>query len=197
MLARKMNNLTMPLSSWVIVLLNQLPVHHNKDPSFGQTPIRSISCSKLPDSRLCRTRDLSSCDQSNGHLDALELHCFCKAREIRVNALHWLINTQTMKHSITRVNMHYPRKHFSTECKSCLTSIRKTFLNRMQKLSNIHKQEREEMTEAAKICELFKHSQHPQVKALAMCYDMDGLTHLQFLSYNRSMTYGTLLGVFW
>ena len=58
-----------------------------------------------------------------------------------------------------------------------------TFLDRMQKMFNIYKEEGEEMTENAKLCELFKHTKHPQlvesVKALEVRYDMDGLTYTQ------------------
>ena len=48
---------------------------------------------------------------------------------------------------------------------------------------NIYKEAAEEMTENAKLCELFKHTKHPQlvesVKALEVRYDMDGLTYTQ------------------
>ena len=57
------------------------------------------------------------------------------------------------------------------------------FLDRMQKMFNIYKEEGEEMTENAKLRELFKCMKHTQlvesVKALEVCYDMDGLTHTQ------------------
>ena len=57
------------------------------------------------------------------------------------------------------------------------------FLDRMQKMFNIYKEEGEEMTENAKLQELFKHSKHKQliesVKALEVRYDMDGLTYTQ------------------
>ena len=58
-----------------------------------------------------------------------------------------------------------------------------TFLDRMQKMFNIYKEEGEEMTENAKLRELFKRTKHPQltesVKALEVRYDMDGLTYTQ------------------
>ena len=57
------------------------------------------------------------------------------------------------------------------------------FLDRMQKMFNIYKEEGEEMTENAKLRELFKRTKHPQltesVKALEVRYDMDGLTYTQ------------------
>ena len=58
-----------------------------------------------------------------------------------------------------------------------------TFLDKMQKMFNIYKEEGEEMTENAKLRELFKRTKHPQliesVKALEVRYDMDGLTYTQ------------------
>ena len=58
-----------------------------------------------------------------------------------------------------------------------------TFLDRMQKMFNIYKEEGEEMTENAKLRELFKRTKHPQLiesgKALEVRYDMDGLTYTQ------------------
>ena len=58
-----------------------------------------------------------------------------------------------------------------------------TFLDRMQKMFNIYKEKGEEMTENAKLRELFKNTKHPQltesVKALEVRYDIDGLTYTQ------------------
>ena len=58
-----------------------------------------------------------------------------------------------------------------------------TFLDRMQKMFNIYKEEGKEMTENTKLRELFKRTKHPQliesVKALEVRYDMDGLTYTQ------------------
>ena len=58
-----------------------------------------------------------------------------------------------------------------------------TFLDQMQKMFNIYKEEGEEMTENTKLRELFKCTKHPQltksVKALEVRYDMDRLTYTQ------------------
>ena len=58
-----------------------------------------------------------------------------------------------------------------------------TFLDRMQKMFNIYKEESEEMMENAKLRELFKCTKHTQrtesVKALEVRYGMDGLTYTQ------------------
>ena len=57
------------------------------------------------------------------------------------------------------------------------------FLDRMQKMSKIYEEEGEEFTENAKLRELFKRVQHPQlqdtVKALKVCIDMEGITYTQ------------------
>ena len=49
-----------------------------------------------------------------------------------------------------------------------------TFLDRMQKMFNIFKEEGDQLTENAKVRELFKHVQHTQlqdtVKALLDCF---------------------------
>ena len=53
----------------------------------------------------------------------------------------------------------------------------------MQKMFNIYEKEGEEFTENAKLRELFKRVQHPQlqdtVKALKVCFDMEGITYTQ------------------
>ena len=58
-----------------------------------------------------------------------------------------------------------------------------TFLDRMQKMFNIFKEEGEQLTENAKVRELFKRVQHTQlqdtVKTLHVRYDLDGITYTQ------------------
>ena len=57
------------------------------------------------------------------------------------------------------------------------------FLDHMQKMFNIYEKEGEEFTKNAKLRELFKRVQHPQlqdtVKALKVCFDMEGITYTQ------------------
>ena len=57
------------------------------------------------------------------------------------------------------------------------------FLDRMQKMFNIYEEEGEEFTKNAKLRELFKRVQHPQlqdtVKALKVRFDMEGITYTQ------------------
>ena len=69
--------------------------------------------------------------------------------------------------------------HYKNE-RSLVFSI---FLDRMQKMFNIYEEEGEEFTENAKLCELFKQVQHPQlqdtVKALKVRFDMEGITYTQ------------------
>ena len=61
------------------------------------------------------------------------------------------------------------------------------FLDRMQHMFNIYEEEQEEFSENAKIHELFKWVQHPQlqdtVKALKVHFDMEGLTYTQAANY--------------
>ena len=56
-----------------------------------------------------------------------------------------------------------------------------TFLDHMQKMFNTFREEGEELSENAKVRELFKQVQHNQlqdtVKALHVCFDMDGITY--------------------
>ena len=73
-----------------------------------------------------------------------------------------------------RESLHYKSEHslpFST------------FLDRMQKMFNIFKEEDKQLTENAKVRELFKRVQHTQlqdtVKALHVCYDLDGITYTE------------------
>ena len=58
-----------------------------------------------------------------------------------------------------------------------------TFLDQMQKMFNIYKEEGKEMMENTKLWELFKRTKHTQltesVKALEVRYNMDGLTYTQ------------------
>ena len=69
--------------------------------------------------------------------------------------------------------------HYKNE-RSLVFSI---FLDRMQKMFNIYEEEGEEFTENAKLRELFKRVQHPQlqdtVKALKVRFDMEGITYTQ------------------
>ena len=73
-----------------------------------------------------------------------------------------------------RESLHYKSEHslpFST------------FLDRMQKMFKILKEEVEQLKENANVWELFNHVQHMQlldtVKALRVCYDLDGITYTE------------------
>ena len=69
--------------------------------------------------------------------------------------------------------------HYKSECSLPFS----TFLDRMQKMFNIFKEEGEQLTENAKVRELFKRVQHTQlqdtVKALHVRYDLDGITYTE------------------
>ena len=57
------------------------------------------------------------------------------------------------------------------------------FLDPMQKMFNIYEEEGEEFTENAKLRQLFKQFQHPQLrdtaKALKFCFDVQGIKYTQ------------------
>ena len=73
--------------------------------------------------------------------------------------------------------------HYKNE-RSLVFSI---FLDRMQKMFNIYEEEGEEFTENAKLRELFKRVQHPQlqdtVKASKVRFDMEGITYTQEVNH--------------
>ena len=80
---------------------------------------------------------------------------------------------------IASADKYHETLHYKSEC----AMPWETFLDWMQKMFNIYKEEGEEMTENAKLWELFKRTKHTQltesVKALEVRYDMDGLTNTQ------------------
>ena len=65
------------------------------------------------------------------------------------------------------------------------------FFDRMQKMFNIYEEEGEEFTENAKLHELFKQVQHPQlqdtIKALKVRFDMEGITYTQAANHLTAM----------
>ena len=69
--------------------------------------------------------------------------------------------------------------HYKSECSLPFS----TFLERVQKMFNIFKEEGEQLTENAKVRELFNCVQHMQlqdtVKALRVCFDLDGITYTE------------------
>ena len=62
-----------------------------------------------------------------------------------------------------------------------------TFFDRMQKMFNIFKEEREQLTENAKVRELFKRVQHMElqdtVKVLHVRFDLDGITYTEAVNH--------------
>ena len=102
--------------------------------------------------------------RGNGHNDILELRCHYKGE-----------GNQSRR--ITSANKYRETLHYKSE----RAMPWETFLDWMQKMFNIYKEEGKEMTENAKLRELFKHMKHTQltesVKALEVRYDMDSLTY--------------------
>ena len=103
---------------------------------------------------------------SNGHRD---MHALREHYGGEGNASRCIATAEWM-----REGLHYKNK------RSLVFSI---FLDRMQKMFNIYEEEGEEFTENAKLRELFKWVQHPQlqdtVKALKVRFDMEGITYTQ------------------
>ena len=108
--------------------------------------------------------------RGDGRDDILELHCHYE-------------DEGNQSRRIASADQYGETLHY----KSKRTMPRETFLDRMQKMFNIYKEEGDEMTENAKLCELFKRTKHPQlresVKALEVQYNMDGLTYTQAANY--------------
>ena len=103
---------------------------------------------------------------ANGHRDMLALrehYCGEGNASRRIATAEWM-----------REGLHYKNE------RSLAFSI---FLDRMQKMFNIYKEEGEEFTKNAKLRELFKQVQHPQlqdtVKALKVRFDMEGIRYTQ------------------
>ena len=104
--------------------------------------------------------------RGNGRDDILELRCHYEGE-----------GNQSMR--IASTDKYRETLHYKSEC----AMPWETFLDQMQKMFNIYKEEGEEMTENAELRELFKRMKHAQltesVKALKVCYDIDGLTYTQ------------------
>ena len=103
---------------------------------------------------------------ANGHRDMLALREHYGGE----GNTSWCIATAERM----REGLHYKNKR---------SLVFSTFLDRMQKMFNIYEEEGEEFTENAKLCELFKRVQHPQlqntVKALKVRFDIEGITYTQ------------------
>ena len=107
---------------------------------------------------------------ANGHQDMLTLQEHYSGVG---NASRHIATAERM-----REGLHYKNQ------RSLAFSI---FLDHMQKMFNIYEEEGEEFTENAKLRELFKRVQHPQiqdtVKALKVCFDMEGTTYTQAVNH--------------
>ena len=109
-------------------------------------------------------KDLAPCVNGRHNMEALCNHYGGKG-----NASRRIATAEKLRESL-----HYKSKH------SLPFSI---FLDRMQKTINIVKEEGEQLTENAKVRELFKRVQHTQlqdtVKALCVRFDLDGITYTE------------------
>ena len=131
--------------------------------------------------------------------DSRRVHQLLKNFLVAETAEQWIKNLEP--HADGRRDMLALREHYSGEgnasrriataermreglhYKNKRSLVFSTFLDHMQKMFNIYEEEGEEFTENAKLRELFKWVQHPQlqdtVKALKVCFDMDGITYTQ------------------
>ena len=145
------------------------------------------------------TEEIIACAPLNGpkfRADACKVHQLLKNFLTAESAEQWIRPFAPRGNGRDDVCRHYEvegnqSRRIASADKYCETLHYKserampweTFLDRMQKMFNIYKEEGEEMTENAKLRELFKRTKHPQliesVKALEVRYDMDGLTYTQ------------------
>ena len=130
--------------------------------------------------------------------DTRRIHQLLKNYLVAETAEEWIKGLEV--HGDGQRDMTALREHYSREgnASCCITAERmreslyyksehslafSVFLDRMQRMFNIYKEEQEEFSENAKIRELFKWVQHPQlqdtVKALKVRFDMEGLTYTQ------------------
>ena len=135
--------------------------------------------------------------------DSRCVHQLLKNFLVAETAEQWIKNLEP--HANSRRDMLALREHYSGEgnASRCIATAKwmregllyknkrslvfSIFLDRMQKMFNIYEEEGEEFTENAKLCELFKRVQHPQlqdtVKALKVCFDMEGITYTQVANH--------------
>ena len=170
-----------PLS--YVVRENESPDHET---DFGNDfTARSIACAPLNDSSFRADarkvhqllmnflvaesaeqwiKDLTPCVNGRRDMEALRNHYGDEG-----NASRRIATAEKLHESL----------HYKSECSLPFS----TFLDRMQKMFNIFKEEGEQLTENAKVRELFKRVQHTQlqdtVKALRIRYDLNGITYTE------------------
>ena len=148
------------------------------------------------------TEEIIACPPLNGpkfRADARKVHQLLKNFLTAESAEQWirlLVPRGNGRNGILELHRHYKGEgnqsrriasadmyHETLHYKSERAMPWETFLDWMQKMFNIFKEEGDEMMENAKLRELFKHTKHTQltesVKALEVHYDMDGLTYTQ------------------
>ena len=166
-----------------VVRENDAP-HHETD--FGNDfTARSIACAPL--------------NNSSFRADARKVHQLLMNFLVAESAEQWIKDLTPRVNG--RCDMEALRNHFGGEgnasrriataeklreslhYKSERSLPFSTFLDMMQKMFNIFKEEREQLTENVKVRELFKCVQHTQlqdtVKALHVRYDLDGITNTE------------------
>ena len=131
--------------------------------------------------------------------DSRCVHQLLKTYVVAETAEQWIMKLEP--HVNSRRDMLALREHYSGEgnASRCIATAERMregqhyknersvafsiFLDRMQKMFNIYEEEGEELIENAKLRELFKRVQHPQlqdtVKAFKVRFDMEGITYTQ------------------
>ena len=113
-------------------------------------------------------------------VDARRIHQLLKNYLITETAKQWIKGLKVHgdgRHDMMALREHYSREGNASRCIATAERIRESlhcksehslafsiFLDRMQRMFNIYEEEQEEFSENAKICELFKRVQHPQLQ---------------------------------
>ena len=131
--------------------------------------------------------------------DSRHVHELLKNFLVAETAEQWIKNFEPHANGcrdMLALQEHYGKEGNASRCIAAAEQMREglhyknerslafsIFLDRMQKMFNIYEEEGEEFTENAKLRELFKQVQHPQVqdtvKALKVRFDMEGIMYTQ------------------
>ena len=143
--------------------------------------------------------EMIECAPLHFRADSRCVHQLLKNYLVAETAEQWIKNLESHAdgcRDMLALREHYSREGNASRCIATAERMREglhyknkrslafiIFHDRMQKMFNIYEEEGEEFTENAKLRELFKRVQHPQiqdtVKALKVRFDMEGITYTQ------------------
>ena len=180
-------------------------------PSVGGVPLSYVVRENgAPDHETNFGNDFTACsiacaplDDASFRADARKVHQLLMNFLVAESVEQWIKDLTPRvngRHDMEALRNHYrgegnasrriamaEKLHESLHYKSERSLPFSTFLDRMQKMFNIFKEEGEQLTENAKVRELFKHVQHMQlqetVKALHVRYDLDGITNTEAVNH--------------